>query len=84
MFESTRSSIGIATEVNGTDCSPKLATMLTSGNAPDVYQMEPGRFADYSRRGSALDTSLGSTVRTDRLIPNALDLVMVDGKVRAS
>lgn len=83
LFEAANSGVKINGEVGGNDYWPKLTTMIAGGNAPDIFQLEPNRFADYSRRGTTfvLNDFLGSVIKTDKLVPGVLDLGTVDGKV---
>lgn len=83
LFSKAHAGVMINGEVNGSDYWTKLTTMMAGGNMPDIFQLEPGTFADYARRKAArpLDEFLGKTIRTDRLAPGALDLTRVDGKV---
>lgn len=84
LFEAANAGVTINGEVGGgSDYWPKLSTMISGGNAPDIFQLEPGRFADFSRRGTniPLNDYLGKIIRTDRLAPGTLDLGTVDGKV---
>lgn len=83
LFEAANAGVKINGEVGGADYWSKLTTMIAGGNAPDIYQLEPGRFPDYSRRGATrpLDDYLGKIIRTDRLSPGVLALGTVDGKV---
>jgi multiple sugar transport system substrate-binding protein len=83
LFEAANPGIRINGEVGGNDYWSKLTTMIAGGNAPDIYQLAPSRFADYARRNATLqlDDLLGKVIRTDRLMPNALKLGSVDGKV---
>lgn len=83
LFEAAHAGVKINGEVGGNDYWPKLTTMIAGGNAPDIFQLEPSRFADYSRRGTALPLNdyLGKVIRTDKLAPGVLDLGTVDGKV---
>eukprot|EP01042_Synura_sphagnicola_P030490 gene30490-39290_t len=52
LFEAANAGVKINGEVGGADYWSKLTTMIAGGNAPDIYQLEPGRFPDYSRRGA--------------------------------
>ncbi|MFG6080147.1 extracellular solute-binding protein [Paracoccus litorisediminis] len=83
LFEAANPGTTVLGEVGGNDYWSKLTTMLAGGNAPDIFQLEPGRFADYAGRGAMLplDDYLGKTIRTDRLLPGALELGTVKGKV---
>jgi multiple sugar transport system substrate-binding protein len=83
LFEAAHAGVKINGEVGGADYWPKLTTMIAGGNAPDIFQLEPGRFADYSRRGTNLPLNdyLGKVIRTDKLDKGVLDLGTVDGKV---
>lgn len=83
LFEEANPGTKILGEVGGNDYWSKLTTMLAGGNAPDIFQLEPGRFADYAGRGTMqpLDDYLGKIIRTDRLLPGALELGTVAGKV---
>lgn len=83
LFEAANPGVKINGEVGGNDYWSKLTTMLAGGNAPDIYQLAPSRFADYARRNATLplDDFLGKVIRTDKLMPNALKLGTVDGKV---
>lgn len=83
LFQAANAGVAINGEVGGDDYWQKLTTMIAGGNAPDIYQLEPSRFADYSRRGAALPLNdyLGKVIRTDKLAPGVLDLGTVDGKV---
>ena len=83
LFETANAGVKINGEVGGNDYWTKLTTMIAGGNAPDIYQLEPGRFADFARRGAALPLNdyLGKSIRTDKLAPGVLDLGTVDGKV---
>ncbi len=84
LFSQKHAGVTVNAETAGSDYWTKLTTMMAGGNLPDIFQLEPGTFADYGRRNAAmpLDQYLGKTIRTDRLAPGALDLVRVDGKVR--
>ena len=56
-------------------------TTIAGGNAPDIFQLEPGRFPDYSRPRSAPPQHyLSKVIPTDTLL-RILDLGTVDGKV---
>ncbi|KQU90695.1 hypothetical protein ASD00_04890 [Ensifer sp. Root31] len=83
LFEAANPGVKINGEVGGNDYWSKLATMLAGGNAPDIFQLAPSRFADYARRNTLLPLGdyLGSVIRTDKLMPGVLDLGAVDGKV---
>ena len=83
LFEAAHPGVTILGEVGGNDYWSKLTTMLAGGNAPDIFQLEPGRFADYAGRNTMvpLDDYLGGIIRTDRLQDGALTLGTVDGKV---
>lgn len=83
LFEAANPDVKILGEVGGNDYWSKLTTMLAGGNAPDIFQLEPGRFADYAGRGTMvpLDDYLGRVIRTDRLLPGVLKLGTVAGKV---
>jgi len=83
LFEGATPGVKILGEVGGNDYWSKLTTMLAGGNAPDVFQLEPGRFADYAGRDTMvpLDDYLGSVIRTDRLQADVLKLGTVNGKV---
>lgn len=83
LFEAANAGVKINGEVGGSDYWTKLTTMIAGGNAPDIFQLEPGRFADFARRGTALPLNdyLGKSIRTDKLAPGVLDLGTVDGKV---
>ncbi|WP_299847390.1 extracellular solute-binding protein [uncultured Paracoccus sp.] len=83
LFEAANPGMTILGEVGGNDYWSKLTTMLAGGNAPDIFQLEPGRFADYAGRDTMLplDDYLGSTIRTDRLQADSLKLGTVNGKV---
>ncbi|OOG63167.1 hypothetical protein B0E45_29580 [Sinorhizobium sp. A49] len=83
LFEAANPGVKINGEVGGNDYWSKLTTMLAGGNAPDIFQLAPSRFADYARRNTMLPLGdyLGSTIRTDKLMPGVLDLGAVDGKV---
>jgi multiple sugar transport system substrate-binding protein len=83
LFEAAHAGLKINGEVGGNDYWPKLTTMIAGGNAPDIFQLEPSRFADYTRRGTTvpLNDYLGKTIRTDKLAPGVVDLGTVDGKV---
>lgn len=83
LFEAAHAGLKINGEVGGNDYWAKLTTMISGGNAPDIFQLEPSRFADYSRRDTALALNdyLGKTIRTDKLAPGVLELGTVDGKV---
>ncbi|MBA8880999.1 ABC transporter substrate-binding protein [Phyllobacterium myrsinacearum] len=83
LFETANPGIKINSEVGGNDYWSKLTTMIAGGNAPDIYQLAPSRFADYARRNATLplDEFLGKIIRTDKLMPNALKLGSVDGKI---
>lgn len=83
LFEGANPGVRILGEVGGNDYWSKLTTMLAGGNAPDIFQLEPGRFADYAGRGTMvpLDDYLGRTIRTDRLLPGTMKLGTVAGKV---
>src|SRR5262245_4767013 len=83
LFEAANPGVKINGEVGGGDYWSKLTTMIAGGNAPDIFQLEPGRFPDYSRRGATLPLNdyLGKVIRTDKLAPGVLDLGTVDGKV---
>ena len=83
LFEAANPGTRINGEVGGGDYWSKLTTMIAGGNAPDIFQLEPGRFPDYSRRGTTLPLNdyLGKVIRTDHFAPGILDLGTVDGKV---
>ena len=83
LFEQANAGVTILGEVGGNDYWSKLTTMLAGGNAPDIFQLEPGRFADYAGRDTMLplDDYLGRTIRTDRLQEGVLELGTVNGKV---
>lgn len=83
LFEAANSGVTINGEVNGSDYWPKLTTMMAGNNAPDILQMEPGRFADFSRRNMLmpLDEYVGSVIRTDNLAPGVMELGTTDGRV---
>jgi len=83
IFEDANPGVRINGEVGGGDYWSKLTTMIVGGNAPNIFQLEPGRFPDYSRRGATLPLNdyLGKVIRTDQLVPGVLDLGTVDGKV---
>ncbi|MDP9629354.1 UNVERIFIED_ORG: multiple sugar transport system substrate-binding protein [Ensifer adhaerens] len=83
LFEAANPDVKINGEVGGNDYWSKLTTMLVGGNAPDIFQLEPGRFADYARRNTTLPLNdfLGKSIRTDKLAPGVLELGTVDGKV---
>lgn len=83
LFEEANPGVKILGEVGGNDYWSKLTTMLAGGNAPDIFQLEPGRFADYAGRETMvpLDDYLGRVIRTDRLLPGVLKLGTVAGKV---
>lgn len=83
LFEATHAGLTINGEIGGNDYWQKLTTMIAGGNAPDIFQLEPSRFADYSRRGTVLPLNdyLGKVIRTEKLAPGALELGTVDGKV---
>jgi multiple sugar transport system substrate-binding protein len=82
LFEAANQGVKIVGEVGGNYWS-KLTTMLAGGNAPDVFQLAPSRFADFARRNALLplDDLLGKTIRTDKLMPDVFKLGTVDGKV---
>lgn len=83
LFEAANAGVKINGEVGGNDYWQKLTTMLVGGNAPDIFQLEPGRFADYARRKTTvpLNDYLGKVIRTDKLTPGVMDLGTVDGVV---
>lgn len=83
LFEAAVSGVKINGEVGGADYWTKLTTMIAGANAPDIYQLEPGRFADFARRGATLPLNdyLGTVIKTDKFAPGVLDLGTVDGKV---
>lgn len=83
LFEAANSGVTINGEVNGSDYWPKLTTMMAGNNAPDIIQMEPGRFADFSRRSmlSPLDDYVGGVIRTDDLAPGVMEMGTTDGRV---
>lgn len=74
LFEAAHSGAKIVGEVGGSDYWAKLTTMIAGGNAPDIFQLEPSRFADYSRRSTNLPLNdyLGKVIRTDKLVPGVL------------
>lgn len=81
LFEAANPDVTILGEIGGNDYWSKLTTMLAGGNAPDIFQLEPGRFADFAGRGAMLplDDFLGGVIRTDRLMPGAMKLGEVGG-----
>ena len=81
LFESANPGVTILGEVGGNDYWSKLTTMLAGGNAPDIFQLVPSRYADYAGRGAMLplDEYLGSVIRTDRLMPDVMKLGQVNG-----
>lgn len=83
LFETANPGVSLVGEVGGNEYWSKLTTMIAGGNAPDIFQLEPTRFADYSRRATNLPLNeyLGKAIRTDKLMPGVLDLGTVDGKV---
>lgn len=82
LFEAVNPGVTILGEVGGNDYWSKLTTMLAGGNAPDIFQLVPSRYADYAGRGAMrpLDDFLGSVIRTDRLMPGVMELGRVMGK----
>lgn len=82
LFEAANPGVTILGEVGGNDYWSKLTTMLAGGNAPDIFQLVPSRYADYAGRGAMrpLDDYLGSVIRTDRLMPGVMTLGSVKGK----
>ena len=83
LFEAANPGVKILGEVGGNDYWSKLTTMLAGGNAPDMFQLAPNRFSDYAGRGAiiGLDGYLGSTFRTDRLMPDAMKLGQIGDQV---
>lgn len=83
LFEAANPGVKILGEVGGNDYWSKLTTMLAGGNAPDMFQLAPNRFSDYAGRGAVigLDGYLGSTFRTDRLMPDAMKLGQIGDQV---
>ncbi|MBA8881000.1 ABC transporter substrate-binding protein [Phyllobacterium myrsinacearum] len=83
LFEAANAGVKIKGEVGGNDYWQKLTTMLAGGNAPDIFQLEPGRFADYARRKTTLPLNdyIGKIIRVDKLAPGVMDLGTVDGQV---
>lgn len=82
LFEAANPGVKILGEVGGNDYWSKLTTMLAGGNAPDIFQLAPNRFSDYAGRGAIipLDDYLGSTFRTDRLMPDVMKLAQIGGQ----
>lgn len=82
LFEAANPGVTLLGEVGGNDYWSKLTTMLAGGNAPDIFQLAPNRFSDYAGRGAIqpLDQYLGHTFRTDKLIPDAMNLGEIAGK----
>lgn len=82
LFEKANPGVKILGEVGGNDYWSKLTTMLAGGNAPDIFQLVPSRYADYAGRGAMrpLDNYLGKVIRIDRLMPDVMKLGLVDGK----
>lgn len=83
LFEAVNPDLKLLGEAGTSDYFSKLTTMIAGGNAPDIFALEPGRFAEYSRRGTniALNDYLGKAIRTDKLIPNIVELGSVDDKM---
>lgn len=83
LFQAANAGVAINGEVGGDDYWQKLTTMIAGGNAPDIFQLEPSRFAEYARRGATLplDDYMGKVIRTDKLAKGVMDLGTVDGKV---
>lgn len=83
LFEADNPDLKLLGEAGTSDYFSKLTTMIAGGNAPDIFALEPGRFAEYSRRGTnlALNDYLGKSIRTDRLVPNIVELGSVDDKM---
>lgn len=83
LFEAANPDVKLLGEAGTSDYFSKLTTMIAGGNAPDIFALEPGRFAEYSRRGTniALNDYLGKTIRTDKLVPNITELGSVDDKM---
>ncbi len=83
LYNSRNADVRINGEAGGSDYWTKLTTMMAGGNAPDIFQLEPSRFADYSRRSTNLPLNdyVGDIIRTDKLSPGVMDLGTVDGKI---
>lgn len=83
LFEAANEGVTINSEVGGSDYWAKLTTMMAGNNAPDILQMEPGRFADFSRRGMVmpLNEYVGGVIRTDNLAPGVIELGTTDDQI---
>ncbi|MFG6080148.1 ABC transporter substrate-binding protein [Paracoccus litorisediminis] len=81
LFEAANPGVKILGEVGGNDYWSKLTTMLAGGNAPDIFQLVPSRYADYAGRGAMLplDDYIGPVIRTDRMMPEVMRLGQVRG-----
>ena len=81
LFETANPGVRILGEVGGNDYWSKLTTMLAGGNAPDIFQLVPSRYADYAGRGAMLplDDYLGGVIRTERMMPGVMKLGQVKG-----
>lgn len=70
-------------EVSNAEYFPKLATQLVGRSAPDIFQLEPGSFADFVQRGATLplDGLMPQPIDTAGIGRDLLDLCALDGKV---
>lgn len=70
-------------EVSNAEYFPKLATQLVGRSAPDIFQLEPGSFADFVQRGATLplDDLMPQPIDTAGVGRDLLDLCALDGKV---
>lgn len=70
-------------EVSNAEYFPKLATQLVGRSAPDIFQLEPGSFADFVQRGATLplDDFMPQPIDTAGISRDLLDLCALDGKV---
>lgn len=86
-FEATHPNIKVKYSVNPfNEHHAKLNTQMASGDAPDVFFMNPEYQRDFIRRGQLLDITdmLGDYVDVDDYLPSSLEKmrVKVDGQER--
>lgn len=83
LFEASNGGVKLLGEAAANDYFSKLTTMIAGGNAPDLFQLEPGRFAEYSRRSTnlPLNSYIGGNIRTDKLVANFVELGSIDEKL---
>ena len=83
LYQQRAAEVELLGEVSNAEYFTKLATQLVGGNAPDIFQLEPNSFADFVRRGSALDLDglMPSPIDASGFGRGMLDLCAIDGKV---